>query len=422
MKNQHAENTPAKIQDLRSFEFLNRIKKTLYYPAVPVNNYLSLSVIERTSEFFTESSNHQLEKLDVEVASRISNAICASPCALVLAMLYIQRLKNCNSKYLQEVAPLELFLISLMVASKYLHDDGSEDEVVDAAWAIAGRITLSRTIQLEMDFLKAVNWMVSIREETFWERLRQLEKEVAYREVQKRSWCSYTELYYLMDSRQLITIASSVTLVCCTCLMAYIVCVMIMFGSTFVLQIVTLYGIWFIQMWQIVSLNETNIMSCGNSLSNALINAPYTLSDEHACSFDDYEDANDIVAKIQNESEYFVDDTNNNDNSNASWQWWLNSTMTWLIEYSDSKNLTNQVTKFDDTRSISNGARFLLHTTQNNRIRYMENFMLYCKKVLYSILNRLTTHWIGLNNLRHRIFSQSVNSIDLLVQSRRFDR
>lgn len=43
-----------------------------------------------------------------------------------------------------------------MVASKFLHDDGSEDEVVDVAWAISGRLTLSKTIKLEMDFLKAV--------------------------------------------------------------------------------------------------------------------------------------------------------------------------------------------------------------------------------------------------------------------------
>lgn len=43
-----------------------------------------------------------------------------------------------------------------MVATKFLHDDGTEDEVVDAAWAISGRITLSRTIKLEMEFLKAI--------------------------------------------------------------------------------------------------------------------------------------------------------------------------------------------------------------------------------------------------------------------------
>ncbi|XP_014476283.1 PREDICTED: protein CNPPD1 [Dinoponera quadriceps] len=426
MKNQHTANTSTKIQDLRSTQFLNRIKKSLYYPTNPVNNYLSLPVIESTAEFITKESGQQLEKLDVEVASRISNAICASPCALVLALLYIERLKNCNPQYLQQVAPSELFLISLMVASKYLHDDGSEDEVVDAAWAISGRLTLSRTIKLEMEFLKAVNWMVSVRQETFWERLRQLEKEVAYREVQKRNWCSYTELNCLMSYSQLITVARSVMLVCCISLTAYVICFLIMFGSTFVLQAITLCCIWFVRTWQIVNLNETNITLCSNIPPSPLIDArSCVFNDEHvmpACSlFGDYKNEDRIGVEIQNADEYVIGHADNtSNNSDVNWQWWLNSTMTWLAEYS-SKNFTSQVTKFNDTGSIFSGAKFPFNSTQNERIRNTEDFVLHWQKRLYWILNRLKTHWIELNYSHHKIL-QSIHSIDFLVQSRRFDR
>lgn len=269
--------------------------------------------------------------------------------------------------------------------------------------------------------------MVSVRTETFWKRLQQLEKEVAYREMQKRNWCSYTELNCLMNSSQLIAIASSVTLVCCICLMAYVVCFLIMFGSTFVLQAITLCGIWFVRTWQIVNLNlnETNVMPRGDIPPNSLIGArSCVFNDEHmmpACSlFDDYEDQDYITAEIQNnENEYAVEDANNSD---ISWQWWLNSTMTWLAEYSNSKNLTSQVTKFDDTESILNDTKYSFNSTRNEIMRNMKDFMQYWRKVLRSILNRLITRWTGLNNLHHRIFSQSINSIDFLVPSRRFDR
>ncbi len=36
----------------------------------------------------------------------------------------------------------DLFLVSMMVASKYLHDDGEEDEVFNDEWAASGDIDI----------------------------------------------------------------------------------------------------------------------------------------------------------------------------------------------------------------------------------------------------------------------------------------
>lgn len=70
--------------------------------------------LELVAEFFTEvKSDHTLKKLEVEEASRISENV--SPCPLVLALLYTERLKNCNREYLQHVTPSELFLVSLVI-------------------------------------------------------------------------------------------------------------------------------------------------------------------------------------------------------------------------------------------------------------------------------------------------------------------
>lgn len=68
------------------------------------------------AELFTEvKGDYTLERLDVEEASKISRNACVSPCSLVLALLYLERLKDCNPQYLQQVAPSELFLVSLVL-------------------------------------------------------------------------------------------------------------------------------------------------------------------------------------------------------------------------------------------------------------------------------------------------------------------
>lgn len=72
-------------------------------------------LLEFAAEMFTNVKNGKsLDRLDVEEASRISRQACVSPCSFVLALLYLERLKDCNPDYLQKVAPSELFLVSLV--------------------------------------------------------------------------------------------------------------------------------------------------------------------------------------------------------------------------------------------------------------------------------------------------------------------
>lgn len=43
-----------------------------------------------------------------------------------------------------------------MISSKYLHDDGEEDEVFTDEWAMSGDISVSELCKLEKEFLKAI--------------------------------------------------------------------------------------------------------------------------------------------------------------------------------------------------------------------------------------------------------------------------
>lgn len=57
---------------------------------------------------------YSLDRLHVDEAAEISRNACVSPCSLVLALLYLERLKTCNSEYVDKVAPSELFLVSMV--------------------------------------------------------------------------------------------------------------------------------------------------------------------------------------------------------------------------------------------------------------------------------------------------------------------
>ena len=48
-----------------------------------------------------------------EVTELCENA-CVSTCSLVLAILYLEKLKSVNPEYVEKVAPSELFLVSLV--------------------------------------------------------------------------------------------------------------------------------------------------------------------------------------------------------------------------------------------------------------------------------------------------------------------
>ena len=43
-----------------------------------------------------------------------------------------------------------------MIASKFLNDDGEEDEVINAEWATSAKLDLSKLNELEREFLQAI--------------------------------------------------------------------------------------------------------------------------------------------------------------------------------------------------------------------------------------------------------------------------
>merc|ERR1712126_753599 len=141
-------------------------RKTLYYGAMPATDRPSMPLTRLAVDQFTSSGldalGQKLGRLDMARASDISRQACAGPNSLVLALLYLDRLRRRNPEYLTTVSSADLFLVSLMVASKFLHDDGEEDEVFNDEWATSGGMDTKELNQLEVKFLAAMDWRIFV--------------------------------------------------------------------------------------------------------------------------------------------------------------------------------------------------------------------------------------------------------------------
>ncbi|XP_006617553.1 protein CNPPD1 [Apis dorsata] len=349
--------TPSKLKTMGNHDdFLNRISKSLYYAKLPVTDCLSLPVTELAAELFTEvKSGYTLERLDVEEASRISRNACVSPCSLVLALLYLERLKDCNPEYLQQVAPSELFLVSLMVASKFLNDEGEDDEVFNTEWAQSADLTILQINRLEKDFLKAIDWTVFVHNQDFWERLQKLERDIAYKEAQKRGWFSYTELSCLMNSMQLIAVAHAVVNVSSICLATYTAGVVTLLGSALVASY--LPGTVLNNPRQ--AINSTDIMKADFN-SEMDITAPIEILSENVLTTDFI--STSLLLNC-NQSQQNCEHIKIHKITNVNWRW-LSSIMIWLPQHSDVESKKSLQTTIDKTKHVDTSiTKFLFDVT-----------------------------------------------------------
>jgi len=222
-----------------------RFRKTLYYGQMPINgNRFSLSMTKFCVDQFNgiglEALEYKLNKLDMLRAAEITRNTYASPTSLILALIYLERLRNTNPAYLHSVSSTDLFLISLMVASKFLHDDGEEDEVFNDDWAASVSMEIKDLNTLEIDFLVAIEWRVFASNEDFQRMTHQLESVVASRQIHSRGWATYSDLLVLSRNLQLerlwTLLAECTFKVTAVCASAYAASLMTLLGTCYILS------------------------------------------------------------------------------------------------------------------------------------------------------------------------------------------
>lgn len=173
-------------------EFLNRIKKTLYYgpssPAVKCTK-ISRPLADYAAEIFSESHRgHSLSRLNFVTVGNLT----VTPCSLILAMIYLDRLNVIDPAYARRITPSELFIVSMMVSTKFYC--GYDEDIYLSAWADSGSMSVDHMKQLELEFLDAIGWKVYVSNQEFFEKLKSVEKVLAKRQGLARGWLTYTEL------------------------------------------------------------------------------------------------------------------------------------------------------------------------------------------------------------------------------------
>ncbi|XP_014668961.1 PREDICTED: protein CNPPD1-like [Priapulus caudatus] len=180
--------------DVINEKLTERLRKTLYFGKHPDMDRPSVAVTDIAVEFFASNGPVDLREIDKDFAASVSRKACIGPCAMMLGMLYIERLKHRDTEYLQKVSSSDLFLISMMVSSKFMYDEGEDEEVYNDEWAASAKMETADVNQLEADFLKAIDWNLFVKPCEFLALLHRIEARIALQQGVDRGWFSFTDL------------------------------------------------------------------------------------------------------------------------------------------------------------------------------------------------------------------------------------
>ncbi|KAH3770847.1 protein CNPPD1-like [Dreissena polymorpha] len=212
-----------------------RLRKTLYYGKLPGTDRPSHPLTDLGVEFYRSAAPRELGKLDTFLAAATTRSACVSPTSMMVGMMYVRRLQKRKPEYLAQISSSELFLISMMMASKFLYDEGIDDEVYNDEWAVSGDLETEDVNKLEMEFLNAMDWELFVRPEEFADMLHSVEKRIALQEGLKRGWFSYTDMMILSHDLKLTSftdLSAELSKVFSAASLAYLAGVLTMIGST----------------------------------------------------------------------------------------------------------------------------------------------------------------------------------------------
>lgn len=209
-----------------------RFRKTLYYGKLPNTERPSLPLTDIAVEFLHESTPRKLGRIDHYMMASATRENCISPCTMMMGMIYVNRLRTKNPEYLKRISSSDLFLISMMMASKFMYDEGVDEEVFNDEWADSVDMETEEINQLEKDFLKAIDWNLFIRDEEFSKVLHNMETSIALRQGIERGWFTYTDLWVLSQNAKIMDISQELTKVVLVSSLTYLTGILTMIGST----------------------------------------------------------------------------------------------------------------------------------------------------------------------------------------------
>lgn len=95
-------------------ELINRIRKTLYFGCdgmIDDDLEMSSPLAEYAADLFSEThKGYSLNRLHQVTVDKLE----VSPCSLIMALIYLDRLNTTDPKYVRQMTPTELFLLSIV--------------------------------------------------------------------------------------------------------------------------------------------------------------------------------------------------------------------------------------------------------------------------------------------------------------------
>ncbi|KRY10817.1 Protein CNPPD1 [Trichinella patagoniensis] len=174
-----------------------RFQRTLYYTKNQKIDQLSYPLTKLAVEYFDVTS--PFDRLDEQFACDVSIEGAVSPCVFVVALVYLERLRQENKDFFQSTCPDDLYAVAVLCATKFLIDDGLKHSLCNREWATSCSKPLSQINRLEIDFLQKLSWSMMVHSEEFFVMLGVLEKKLAMEQSRIRGYCTYAELEVLTD-------------------------------------------------------------------------------------------------------------------------------------------------------------------------------------------------------------------------------
>uniref|UniRef100_A0A914E3B4 Protein CNPPD1 n=1 Tax=Acrobeloides nanus TaxID=290746 RepID=A0A914E3B4_9BILA len=158
-------------------------------------NTLTIPLSKMVVDYFDQ--NCPYDYMDLDFAVSLARDGCIDPCTLLVALVYVDRMKNMDQKYFEESDPSDLYLSALVVASKFLHDGGLTEFIWNDEWAASSSNSLQRVNELELKILDVLKWKLMVSEEEFHTRLESVETWLAKNSISTNKFLTYNEVNVL---------------------------------------------------------------------------------------------------------------------------------------------------------------------------------------------------------------------------------
>jgi hypothetical protein len=171
-----------------------RLRRTMNYGQLRMDN-LTMPLSEMVVDYFDR--HNPFDYLDIGYASKLARDGCVDPTTLIIAMVYVERLRRASPEYFIETSPEDLYLSALVIAGKFLQDGGLDEFIWNDEWAQCSSKTVQRVNQLELEILMKIDWNLHVSETEFKDAVESAERWIALHSLKCHKFLTYNDIAVL---------------------------------------------------------------------------------------------------------------------------------------------------------------------------------------------------------------------------------